>query len=67
MPGKPWAPTLRMIHSIGLFDKPDAAVAAGAAEWVEQAGAAASVDADASVAAAELLEHVAVGGEREDV
>ena len=38
-----------------------------AAEWVEETGAAAAVDAHATVAAAELLEDVAVGGEGEDV
>ena len=44
-----------------------AAVTAGGAERIEQARAAAAVHAHAAVAAAELLQHVAVGGDREDV
>ena len=40
---------------------------ASRSERIEQAGAAPAVDAHASVTAAELLQHVAVGGEREDV
>ena len=67
IPGSLPAPTVRTIHSIGPLDEPDAAVTASRAEGIEQARAAAAVDAHAAVAAAELLEHVAVRGQREDV
>ena len=76
MPGLPHAHrNARQSVGAHLADDPvdrfvrqaNAAVTASRSERIEQAGAAAAVDAHASVTAAELLQHVAVGGEREDV
>src|SRR3954447_17288220 len=50
----------------GVVVEPDAAVARRGAEPIGQAGAAAPVKRDQAVAAVEMLEHLAMGGQGQD-